>query len=150
MKDEKIFREKLKKLIETQSLAVLSTCHQDGVYSSLIGFVATDDFSRIIFATLRDTRKYTNMKSNENVSILIDSRSNRIDDFKDAVSVTAVGTAQEAAGQERDVLTRLYLKRHYYLKDFIGDPNCAVMAMQVRRYILVSQFQQVLEMEVRT
>jgi nitroimidazol reductase NimA-like FMN-containing flavoprotein (pyridoxamine 5'-phosphate oxidase superfamily) len=150
MTDEKLFRERLRKLVESQSLAVLSTCRQGGAYSSLIGFIVTDDLSRIVFATLRGTRKYTNIQDNENVSVLIDSRSNRIDDFREAVAVTAVGTAGEVTGQERDVLAKLYLKRHYYLKDFIGDPNCAIMTVQVHRYILVSQFQQVIEMEMKS
>jgi nitroimidazol reductase NimA-like FMN-containing flavoprotein (pyridoxamine 5'-phosphate oxidase superfamily) len=148
MPKEGTFRKRLEKLFDAQSLAVLSTCRQGRAYSSLIGFVATGDFKRIVFATLRNTRKYANMQSNEHVSILIDSRTNRIDDFRDAVAVTAVGTAQEATGKEREALAELYLKRHFYLKEFIGDPNCAVMVVQIHRYILVSQFQQVFEMEI--
>ena len=87
MQDETSFRESLGNLLDTQNLAVLSTCRQDRPYSSIIGFVATEDFRRIIFATLRDTRKYANIQGNEHVSILIDSRTNRINDFRDAIAV---------------------------------------------------------------
>ena len=150
MPGEEDFKKKLEKLFDSQSLAVLSTCRQGSAYSSLIGFVVAGDFNRIVFATLRDTRKYANMQDNDNVSILIDSRTNRIDDFREAVAVTAVGTAREAAGQEREALAELYLKKHFYLREFITDPNCAVMVVQVHRYILVSHFQQVLEMETQS
>ena len=149
MQDETSFRESLGNLLDTQNLAVLSTCRQDRPYSSIIGFVATEDFRRIIFATLRDTRKYANIQGNEHVSILIDSRTNRINDFRDAIAVTVIGTAREETGQERSVLAGLYLKRHFYLEKFISDPNCALMVVRVRRYILVSQFQQVFEMEIQ-
>ena len=148
MPGEGTFKKRLKKLFDTQSLAVLSTVRQGSAYSSLIGFVATGDYKRIVFATLRNTRKYANIQGSAHVSMLIDSRSNRIDDFRDAVAVTAVGTARETGGQEREALEVLYLKKHFYLKDFIADPNCAVMVVQVHRYILVSHFQQVFEMEI--
>jgi nitroimidazol reductase NimA-like FMN-containing flavoprotein (pyridoxamine 5'-phosphate oxidase superfamily) len=149
MQGEAAFRKRMGKLFEAQSLAVLSTCRQGRAYGTLIGFAATADFGRIVFATLRHTRKYANIRDNEHVSILIDSRTNQVDDFRDAVAVTAIGTAREVTGQERKALAELYLKRHFYLKDFIGDPNCAVIAVEVHRYILVSQFQQVFEMEMQ-
>jgi nitroimidazol reductase NimA-like FMN-containing flavoprotein (pyridoxamine 5'-phosphate oxidase superfamily) len=148
MSREETFKKRLEKLFENQSLGVLSTCRDGRAYSSLVGFVVPGDFEHIVFATLRDTRKYANMQENEHVSILIDSRTNSVDDFRDAVAVTAVGTAREAEGPEREALTALYLKKHYHLRDFLADPNCAVIAVQVHRYILVSQFQQVLEMEM--
>jgi nitroimidazol reductase NimA-like FMN-containing flavoprotein (pyridoxamine 5'-phosphate oxidase superfamily) len=149
MPGEKNFKERLEKLFEAQALGVLSTCSGGRPYSSLIGFVATEGFELLVFATLRDTRKYANIRSNEHVSILIDSRTNRIEDFRDAVAVTAIGTAREVEGQERETLAERYLAKHFYLKDFIGDPNCALMAVRVHRYILVSRFQQVLEMEMQ-
>jgi nitroimidazol reductase NimA-like FMN-containing flavoprotein (pyridoxamine 5'-phosphate oxidase superfamily) len=142
------FRERLKGLFETQGLGVLSTCREGRPYSSLIGFVATADLKSIVFATLRHTRKYRNLTDNERISILIDSRTNRVDDFSDAVAVTAIGTARETGGTDREELAGLYLQRHFYLKDFVHDPNCAIIIMDVKRYILVSQFQQVFEMEI--
>jgi hypothetical protein len=75
------FRQKLKHLFETQSLAVLSTCREGHPYSSLIGFVATGNLRSIVFATLRHTRKYDNIVNNQRISILIDSRTNSIDEL---------------------------------------------------------------------
>jgi nitroimidazol reductase NimA-like FMN-containing flavoprotein (pyridoxamine 5'-phosphate oxidase superfamily) len=149
MPDDRKFKDRLEKLFETQALGVLSTCREGRPYSSLIGFVATEGFERLVFATLRDTRKYANIQGNEHVSILIDSRTNRIEDFRDAVAVTAVGTAHETEGSEREVLAERYLTRHFYLREFVVDPNCAVMVVQVQRYILVSRFQEVVEMEMQ-
>jgi hypothetical protein len=51
-------------------------------------------------------------------------------------------------GEERDEFAAAYTKRHFYLKDFVSDPNCALMLVKVKRYILVSRFQQVVEMDM--
>ena len=142
------FREELQKLCERQSLAVLSTCREGKPYSSLIGFVASDDFKNIIFATLRHTRKYNNIQNNRQVSILIDSRTNQIEDFSNAAAATAIGTAHEVHGEKRNELAATYARRHFYLREFIDDPNCAIILMNVKRYILVSRFQQVVEMDM--
>jgi nitroimidazol reductase NimA-like FMN-containing flavoprotein (pyridoxamine 5'-phosphate oxidase superfamily) len=140
----------LKRLCRGQSLGVLSTCREGKPYSSLIGFVASDDLKSIVFATMRHTRKYNNLRDNGQVSILIDSRTNQIEDFSDAAAATAIGTAHEVSGKQRDELAAAYTKRHFYLRDFISDPHCALILVKVKRYILVSQFQQVVEMDMES
>jgi nitroimidazol reductase NimA-like FMN-containing flavoprotein (pyridoxamine 5'-phosphate oxidase superfamily) len=146
-RDSQFYRE-LKRLCDGQSLAVLSTCSGGRPYSSLVGFVASDDFRSIIFTTLRHTRKFNNIQDNSQVSILIDSRTNQIEDFSNAVAATAIGTAQEVHGEKRDELAAAYVQKHFYLKDFVNDPNCAIMLVTVKRYILVSKFQQVVELDM--
>ena len=143
-------RQELKRLCEGQSLAVLSTCGDGKPYSSLIGFAASDDCRSILFATQRHTRKYNNIRGNSQVSILIDSRTNQIEDFSNAAAATAIGTAHEVLGEKRDELAAAYMKRHFYLKDFIDDPNCALIQVKVKRYILVTRFQQVVELDMET
>jgi hypothetical protein len=125
----------------------LATRGKEYPYCTLVGFAGTDDLKRIIFATLRNTRKYTNIKTYPKISILIDSRSNRVNDFKDAIALTILGNAREAEGKEREKLSGLYLARHPHLREFLQDQDCAVMIIEVERYIMVTRFQQVMEME---
>jgi nitroimidazol reductase NimA-like FMN-containing flavoprotein (pyridoxamine 5'-phosphate oxidase superfamily) len=139
---------KIESLFQSQSLGVLATRGKEYPYCTLVGFAGTDDMRRIIFATLRNTRKYANIKKYPMISILIDSRSNRVEDFKDAMALTVLGTAHEAEGEERERLSGLYLARHPHLKEFLRDPDCALMVLEVERYILVTRFQQVMEMDV--
>ena len=143
-------RKELKQLCEGQSLAVLSTCREGKPYSSLIGFAASDDCRSIMFATQRHTRKYNNIRGNSQVSILIDRRTNQIEDFSNAAAATAIGTAHEVLGEKRDKLAAAYTKKHFYLKDFLSDPNCALIEVKVKRYILVTRFQQVVELDMET
>lgn len=138
----------IQSLFQSQNLGVLATRGKEYPYCTLVGFTGTDDLRRIIFATLRNTRKYANIKAYPMISILIDSRSNRVEDFKDAVALTALGNAHEAEGEERERLSGLYLTRHPHLKEFLRDPDCALMVLEVERYIMVSRFQQVMEMDI--
>ncbi|MBN2374426.1 pyridoxamine 5'-phosphate oxidase family protein [bacterium] len=137
-----------KYLFESQNLGVIATLGKEFPYCSLIAFAATDDLMHIIFATLRNTRKYSNIKAYPTISMLIDTRSNRVEDFKDAIALTILGIAREAEGEERERLSRIYLARHPYLREFILNPECALMAIEAERYILVNRFQQVMEMDI--
>ena len=76
-------------LLLSQKLAVLATQSPAGSpYASLIAFAATPDLQKIVFATSRETRKFTNIKHNPEISLLVDNRSNRENDFHDARAVT--------------------------------------------------------------
>ncbi len=138
----------VKKLLETQSIGVLATYDGQMPYSSLVAFSVTDDMKSIVFATMRDTRKYSNLKNTPNVSILIDSRTNRIEDFSEAIALTAVGNITEPSGSGKTELLENFLSRHPYLRDFILDPDCALIRMDVRKYILVTHFKEVTEMVI--
>jgi nitroimidazol reductase NimA-like FMN-containing flavoprotein (pyridoxamine 5'-phosphate oxidase superfamily) len=138
-------RQQLRDLFAAQSLAVLST-HGDGQpYASLVAFVASDDLKAICFATDRSTRKFANLTAIPRAALLIDSRANRPEDFHEAVAVTATGVAEEVPAAEREPLQARYLEKHPQLADFVTDPGCALVRINVDGYYLVSRFQNVVE-----
>jgi heme iron utilization protein len=139
----------IKEMLNSQRLGVLATYGSKYPYATIVGFAATDDLSHILFATLRDTRKYRNMKVDPHVSILIDNRSNRVDDFSNAQALTILGIGTEILEGEEHELISLYINRHPYLREFASDPNCAIMKVKVDKYILVSRFQEVMEWDMR-
>ncbi len=128
-----------------QQLAVLATSQRGQPYTSLVAFAFSDDLRRLFFATTRATRKFANLQAEPRVSLLIDNRSHRSDDFREAIAVTALGRAQEVGDSERQVLLDLYLDRHAGLKEFATAPTCALFQVEVTRYSLVSRFQNVVE-----
>ena len=142
------FRDQLKQLFASQQLAVLATDAGGRPYTSLVAFAATEDQTRLIFATTRATRKFSNLMENPHVSLLIDSRSNQVADFRNAVAVTALGTAAEVVDAERARLLALYLARHPHLASFAKAPSCALLQVSVRQYYLVSRFQNVTVWEI--
>jgi len=137
----------LKDLLSGQNLGVLATMGEEYPYTSLVGFAVTDDLKSLVFATLKATRKYANLSKHPKISILINSGRNSAEDFRDAASVTVLGSASDAAGDERAALERIYLSKFPFLEDFIRDPACVLVKVHVEKFIVVTRFQDVREIE---
>lgn len=138
----------LRELLATQRLAVLATQSHEQPYCSLVAFAVTPDLRRLFFATSRNTRKYANLVSRSQVALLIDNRSGEDRDFHEAMAATAVGTAEEVAAEDVAEARTLYLSRHPHLVDFVNSPTCALLGVTVRRYYVVTHFQQVVEYHI--
>lgn len=146
--NNEIVRESIRGLLRTQYFAVLCTKGETHPYCSLVGFAATSDMSYVVFATMKDTRKFSNLSAEGRVSLLIDSRTNRVEDLKDASALTVIGEVcaveSNLDGEHRD----LYLERHPHLGTFLADPNTVIICVKVSKYILVSRFQEVFELDI--
>jgi general stress protein 26 len=138
----------IRQLLGIQTLGVLATQGKKYPYSTLVGFAASDDLKTLFFATIRDTRKYQNIQMHSQVSMLIDSRTNQVQDFKDAQALTVLGSARDEKGPFYRENEALYLEKHPYLKDFLQNPNCAFMRLDIDKYIMVDRFQEVIEIEL--
>jgi len=135
----------IKKILETQQFGVLATQGSEYPYCSLIGFASTIDCKEIVFATIRNTRKFQNISHHPMISLLIDTQSNRANDIKDAYALTALGEATEVSKEGNSNYMQSFLSKLPYLEEFVTSPNCALLAIKVNRYILVSNFQNVFE-----
>ena len=145
--EEEIFQS-IESLLRSQHLAVLATQGNEYPYCTLVAYAISEDLREIIFATLRDTRKYRNIKKTPSVSLLIDSRTNQVNDFKDVEACTVVGSAEEISDELKSGYLRGYLEKHPSLEGFAKAPDCALMKIQVAKYILVQHFQNVTEYDV--
>ena len=149
MKNATQLRTLLKDLFSSQSLAVLATYGSGQTYGSLVAFAATDDLKHLLFATTRDTRKFDNLTHNPMVALVMDNRANQETDFHQAIAVTATGSVKESGAPEKDLLLKLYLSRHPYLKEFVTSPTCALLKVEVDTYYIVSNFQNVMELHIK-
>jgi len=140
-------RQQIKDILSEKSLGVLATSAKGHPYTSLVGYVVTDQLDELLFATHRATRKYGYLQADARVSLLIDSRTNQVEDFREAVALSAIGTAREVPAEQRDHLMPLFLARHPYLAEFVRSPGCALCLIKVQRYSLVQRFQDVLELD---
>jgi hypothetical protein len=77
--------------------------------------------------------------------MLIDNRDNTPADFASAAGATAVGTCVEMVAGENATLARLLVQRHPQLAAFVDSPSCALMVLEVEVFMLVRQFQHVVE-----
>lgn len=137
--------EKISTLLASQQLAVLSTQRDGQPYSSLMAYAFTADLKCIMVATGRSTRKHQNLLQESRVSLLIDNRSNSANDFHAAMAVTVIGKADLVSEQERPGYEKMYLQRHPSLEKFLASPSTAFVKIRVSHYVLVSQFQEVIE-----
>jgi hypothetical protein len=136
----------LRELLAGQLLGVLGT-HQEGEpYTSLVGFAATPDLSRLFFATGRATRKHANLVADARASMLVDNRTNRPDDFTEAAAATAVGRVEEIGPDQRPLFDEIFLAKHPHLEAFVRSPSCAPMSLRVSVYMVVTRFQHVIEL----
>jgi nitroimidazol reductase NimA-like FMN-containing flavoprotein (pyridoxamine 5'-phosphate oxidase superfamily) len=135
-------------LCGTQRFAVLATQEDRQPYVSLMAFAVTPDLKTIILATDRRTRKYSNLMAEPRVALLIDNRNNTPADTREAVALTVLGRAHEAAPAERQELLRLFLEKHPHLEDFATSATCALIAVQVSTYLVVQSFAEVQELKM--
>ena len=140
-------RQLLGELFRSQSLAALSTHHAGQPYASLVAFYASDDLKHIFFATPKTTRKYANLTADNRVAVMINSSTNQASDFHQAISVTAVGRAEDVEAHKKSILDR-YLAKHPYLEDFVRSPTCALIRVAIDSYYMVKNFQNVMELHL--
>ena len=117
-------------------------------YISLMAFAATPDLKTIVMATDRYTRKYANLMVEPRVVLFVDNRGNVPADTLEAVAVTVLGEAAEAAPGEWERLLALLVGRHPHLEAFATAATSALMAVRVATYIVVQRFEEVRELSM--
>lgn len=125
----------INKIVNTQYFAVLNSVGEGQPYSNLVSFAITDDLKSLVFITDRNTRKYRNIKGNNHLSLLIDNRTNQPSDITQAIAITVIGTAREEV-TSRDSYQVIFLTRHPQLKQFVDNPNSALILVTVSEYII--------------
>lgn len=134
---------RLKHLLATQRSGVLATSVRDTPYCSRMALVETADLTTLVMASPRDTRKCRNIAANPRVSLLVDDAHNDPADTHEAAAVTVTGLAREVGGAERSRLVALFVERHAHLAEFVEMEETAIIACDVREYMLVQDFQDV-------
>jgi len=144
------FRKRLVELFNSQTLASLSTQKDGQPYASLVAFNAADDLKHLYFVTPKTTRKFANLSADGRVALMINNSTNTDSDFHEAISVTAVGTANEVSGLEKEGVLSQYLAKHPYLEDFARAKTCALVGVRVASYFMVRNFQIVTELHMES
>jgi len=138
-------RQKIANLLSKEKLAVLASWDGKQPYNNLVAYIFTEDLKSILFATRKDTIKYQNISKYPFVSMLIDNRTNDKKDFQDAVALTVSAKAKPI---EKQAFINLYLNRFPGLKEFLEDPQTALILLEIQQYIYVFRFQEVLELKM--
>ncbi|MEI8390796.1 MAG: pyridoxamine 5'-phosphate oxidase family protein [bacterium] len=143
--DETIQNE-IKKILLSQSFAVLSTQGNGQPFSSLITYVCSEDFKKIIFATPLATRKFDLISKCGNVSIMVDTRSSNPESINEINAITIIGNAKIAEdNQDKLLYATMLIKSHPYLETFVKSSSTAIIAVDIEKYFYVRKFQEVIE-----
>ncbi len=136
----------IKEILENESFGVLATGGEDECYTSLISFASNEGLNTLVFATPIDTKKFDMIRENENISILIDNRSNNEKSINDIAAVTSMGLARILKEKEEiEKWSQVLVAKHSYLDEFISAETSAIVLVDISNYYYVSSFQEVME-----
>ena len=129
--------EKMKTLVRGKDICVLSTVSQDAApHCSLMAYVADEECREIYMATHSSTLKYQNLLHNPAVSLLIDTR--EVTPRKKAQALTVSGVFQPIDTQnKKEWVKAQLLKKHPHLKEFIENPDAALICIKVKSLLLL-------------
>jgi len=139
---------RIKNVFESERLSVLSTQKDGQPYASLVAFAVTRDLKQMLFLTPVTTRKFDNLTASPKVAMLVNNSRNQAEDITNAVSITATGRAVALRGDDKKQFLDIYLERHPHLKDFAKAPTTALVSVAIDMYIMVSRFQNVVEIRM--
>ena len=138
----------IRSLLNSQRVAVLATQAGEQPYTSLVTLAASPDISYLVFPTLRNSQKNRNLAACPQVALLVDNRSKQESDLSAGTALTVIGKAAEAPASEREALRQLFLAKHPRLQTFLDDPDCALVKVQVQRYVFVRGFRDKAELDM--
>jgi nitroimidazol reductase NimA-like FMN-containing flavoprotein (pyridoxamine 5'-phosphate oxidase superfamily) len=127
----------VRELLSSQRLGTLATAANDQPYCSLVAFTPSDDLASILIATLRHTAKYRNMLERPLVSLLVDDRCGAAADFSRGSAVTCIGRAAAVPAGELEAARHRHFERHAGLRQQLDSPDCALVRIDISRYIMV-------------
>ena len=131
-------RDSIQTLLNTIGFAVLATENAGQPHTSLIAITPVDEGQRLVFATYRNTRKFTNLMQNQRVSVLMDgSGIGSPGGTSTRFVLSAVGRVQEINVTTQPHLLGAHLQRHPNLATFTQAPDCVLLEVVVEAYQVV-------------
>lgn len=126
----------IRQLLASASLGVLATAGPEGPLTSLMAF-AVESPSRLVMATLPDTRKWRNILADPRISLLVDDRETALD--RGSVhALTLAGRHGPGTEAQRQAGLTLLGRRHPHLAGLLARPEVALIRLQVVSYLLLT------------
>jgi nitroimidazol reductase NimA-like FMN-containing flavoprotein (pyridoxamine 5'-phosphate oxidase superfamily) len=136
--DENI-REKIRTLIREQNTCVLATASENRPHCSLMAYATNSSCDEIYLMTVNDSRKYQNMCENPAVSLLIDTRQDRLkSEYTETMALTVSGRFDRIIKDtERERIRKELSRKHPGLKDFFLNPEGEPVKIIIESYLLL-------------
>ncbi|ADQ14656.1 pyridoxamine 5'-phosphate oxidase family protein [Halanaerobium hydrogeniformans] len=125
----------IKFLLKNKSFCTMATCGENKPYLSLMNFTYVETKNKIILSSRINSKKYSNIQKNKNISLLISS-------ISDGLSATFLGTAVTMEDKEGDNYREMHLKKNNMPQFIIGD-NIGLIIFSIEEIILSDKEDQV-------
>jgi nitroimidazol reductase NimA-like FMN-containing flavoprotein (pyridoxamine 5'-phosphate oxidase superfamily) len=131
--------EKIAEMLQDHHLCVLCTEGGGKPYCSLMTYMLAEDQKTLYMTASADSRKFSNLKLNPNVSVLIDTRQdhNSVTETQ-ILSVTLEGVCVAVEPKKVEMIKKVFAVRHPELAEILRAPNCAVMGVRLKSYLLLN------------
>ena len=126
----------VRSLFEAQPLGILATQAHGQPYCNIVAFTASEDLRSLFIATPRFTTKYHNMLMHPQVCFMVDNRSAHNPDFSGGIAVNCIGKAITVPEHEFAACRKRHFERHAHLRPYLDSPDCALVRIEVERYII--------------
>lgn len=125
-----------KAMVADNNFCVLSTCKDNLTNSSLMLYLSSDTQDKLYMVTLKGSLKYTNICENPEVSLLIDTREQVLEEQGSVKALTVYGRASilEDPVFHEDILKKL-TKKHPTLKALSRLEEASVLEVQVEKFL---------------
>jgi nitroimidazol reductase NimA-like FMN-containing flavoprotein (pyridoxamine 5'-phosphate oxidase superfamily) len=124
----------IKKLLKNQKLCTMATCCQDKPYLSLMNFTYLEAENKIILSSRINSTKYSNIKKNKKISILVSSKSNE-------KSSTFLGTAV-TIDNNKNPYRQMHIKNINMPQFSVGD-NIGLIVFSIEKIVISDKQDQV-------
>jgi nitroimidazol reductase NimA-like FMN-containing flavoprotein (pyridoxamine 5'-phosphate oxidase superfamily) len=104
-----------------------------------MAYVCDEGCRELHMVTHRHTKKYSNLRQNPQVSVLIDTREeDRGNRLAVARALTISGLCQEVEGEEKKERVRASLQaKHPQLADFLNEPDAVLLCLRPQSFLLL-------------
>ena len=120
-------------------MAVLATVSENKPHCSLMAYLCNDLCTEMYMVTYRNTQKYKNLAKNPAVSMLIDTRVNRVRDREDIKALTINGQYQALKDPKKEAAVRQrMLKQYPHLREIIQHKDGEILVIKITSFLLLN------------
>ena len=129
--------EKIKALAREKDICVLATVSEKGPYCSLMAYAVDENAIEFYMTTLRLTKKFANIVTNPNVSLLIDSRETMPRSNAQALTVFGKCEIFSSHDPKRKTIKKELLTRHPHLDRILNKLDSEILCIKAESYLFL-------------
>lgn len=125
----------VKDLLKNKKFCTMATSWENKPYLSLMNFTYVEAENKVILSSRIDSKKYSNIQKNKNISLLLSS-------ITDGISATFLGTAVTMEDNEGEQYREMHIKKNNMPQFIIGD-NIGLIIFSIEEIIISDSKDQV-------